>query len=999
MAHADRLQNLLAGATELPQGQRDAYLDAACAGDPVLRAEIDSLLKAHDEAGRFLADPTMAAAPAWSSAGAVSSGEPAAGKAYPGPLDEGPGTRIGPYKLLQLIGEGGFGSVFMAEQERPVQRKVALKIIKLGMDTRQVVARFEQERQALAIMDHPNIARVLDAGATDTGRPFFVMELVKGDPIVDYCDKNILGIRGRLELFAQVCAAVQHAHTKGIIHRDIKPSNILVATSDGRPSTKVIDFGIAKATAGKLTEKTLFTEHRALIGTPTYMSPEQAEGSLDIDTRTDVYSLGVLLYELLTGTTPFTSQELRSAAYGEMQRIIREVEPPKPSTRLSMQTDTIASVAAHRQTEPKQLGTMVRGELDWIVMRALEKDRQRRYETASGLAADIVRYLSGEAVSAAPPGTVYRFRKFIQRHRVAVSTGTAVAAALFIGLVAFAWQAKVARDQRDLAVAARQAEAEQRQQAETARAEAHRQELEAKRQAATADAVARFQTDMMAAADPSRQLGDKVTVVQVMSAAIKELDDGKLKDQPLVEAAVRVMIGKTFDGLGRSDSAEPALRRGLEIRRKELPPTDLSIASAASTLGAMLFMNNRLAEAEPLFRESLEIRRKVSPVNDPDIAQSISDLALVMLNQNKRAEAEKLFRESLAIQRATLPLDETGIANTLVNLAGMLQQQNQTVEAEQMLREAIAIQRKVLAPGNPELAFGITRLAILLQAQGKLSDAETLFREALDIRKKALPDGHPGIAYSLNTLAGILQDQNKLAEAEPLYRQSLAMRRASLPPNHPNISASLNDLSSLLRDMRKPAEAEAMVREALKISRAARPAGHPDIAAALTNLGLALTDQKKMAEAEPAFREALQIWTKSYPPGHPRIASGLLNVASVLEAQQKYAEAEEPLRELLATDRQLLPQGHSRRREGLLRLASVLRHEHKHDEAVAAYREVLSASDREPGPATAATQKVAAALAETLDVLNRRDEADAVRAKYQTDADRARTTTAPATRP
>ncbi len=344
------------GAAELAREQRAEYLDAACGGDQGLRAEVESLLKSLDDAGRFLADATIGNSGADPDAATIAGADVS--------LREQPGSRIGPYKLLQLIGEGGFGSVFMAEQEKPVSRKVALKIIKLGMDTRQVVARFEQERQALAMMDHPNIARVLDAGATETGRPFFVMELVKGDPIVEYCDKNNLSINDRLELFAQVCNAVQHAHTKGIIHRDIKPSNILVSTQDGRPHTKVIDFGIAKATAAKLTEKTLFTEHRQLIGTPEYMSPEQAEGNLDIDTRTDVYSLGVLLYELLTGTTPFSRKELRSAAYAEIQRIIREVEPPKPSTRLSSSTATIANVAAKRAVEPGRLGVIIRGELD-----------------------------------------------------------------------------------------------------------------------------------------------------------------------------------------------------------------------------------------------------------------------------------------------------------------------------------------------------------------------------------------------------------------------------------------------------------------------------------------------------------------------------------------------------------------------------------------------------------------------------------------------------------
>ncbi|HLO39747.1 MAG TPA: serine/threonine-protein kinase, partial [Phycisphaerales bacterium] len=415
MTSGDRVQNVFAGASELNREARAAYLDAACKGDTRLRAEVESLLRSHEEAGSFLAAPTADFVPA---SAAATQGAPAAIPRAESQASqaqfEGPGTRIGNYKLLQQIGEGGFGAVFMAQQEQPVQRKVALKIIKLGMDTRQVVARFEQERQALALMDHTSIAKVLDAGSTASGRPYFVMELVKGEPIVEYCDRHNLDIRSRLELFAQVCAAVQHAHTKGIIHRDIKPSNILVSMQDGRPHAKVIDFGIAKATNATLTEKTLFTEHRQLIGTPEYMSPEQAEGSLDIDTRTDIYSLGVLLYELLTGTTPFSSNELRSAAYAELQRIIREVDPPVPSTRLSRNSDTIAGIAAHRATEPRKLGLTVRGDLDWIVMKALEKDRQRRYETASSLALDIQRHMAGEAVTAAPPGAAYRVRKFVR---------------------------------------------------------------------------------------------------------------------------------------------------------------------------------------------------------------------------------------------------------------------------------------------------------------------------------------------------------------------------------------------------------------------------------------------------------------------------------------------------------------------------------------------------------------------------------------------------------
>jgi serine/threonine protein kinase len=367
------------------------------------------------------------------------------------PITEKPGTVIGPYKLLQQIGEGGMGVVYMAEQTEPVERRVALKIIKPGMDTRPVIARFEAERQALAMMDHPNIAKVHDAGTTDTGRPYFVMELVNGIPITQFCDEQRLDVRHRLELFADVCHAVQHAHQKGIIHRDIKPSNILVALYDGHPAAKVIDFGVAKATSQKLTEKTMFTQWGQIVGTLEYMSPEQAQrNQLDIDTRSDIYSLGVLLYELLTGETPFGGQRLRSAAFDEMMRVIREEEPPRPSLRLSS-SDSLASVAANRQIEPKKLSTLVHGELDWIVMKALEKDRPRRYETANGLAADVQHYLTDEPVEACPPSAVYRLKKFVRRNRAAITTASFIGVALLAGTAISTWQAIRATRAEDLA--------------------------------------------------------------------------------------------------------------------------------------------------------------------------------------------------------------------------------------------------------------------------------------------------------------------------------------------------------------------------------------------------------------------------------------------------------------------------------------------------------------------------------------------------------------------
>jgi serine/threonine protein kinase len=417
-------RDLFIAALQITPAERSAWLDRECAGDAAMRQRIDALLQAFDKAGSLLENPAADVGPTIDE-----------------PITERPGTVIGPYKLLEQIGEGGFGVVFMAEQTQPVRRKVALKVLKPGMDTRQVIARFEAERQALAIMDHPNIAKVHDGGATPSGRPYFVMELVKGVPITDFCDRNHLPPRDRLNLFLAVCQAVQHAHQKGIIHRDLKPSNILVVMQDTTPLVKVIDFGVAKALGQELTEKTLFTGFAQMVGTPLYMSPEQAgQSGLDIDTRSDIYSLGVLLYELLTGTTPFPKDRLKQAAYDEIRRIIREEEPPKPSTRLSDSGEALASISAQRQMEPAKLTKLIRGELDWIVMKALEKERNRRYETPGALAQDIERYLHDEPVRACPPSAMYRFRKFARRNKVAL----AVSAVVLVALVAVAAAGSVA---------------------------------------------------------------------------------------------------------------------------------------------------------------------------------------------------------------------------------------------------------------------------------------------------------------------------------------------------------------------------------------------------------------------------------------------------------------------------------------------------------------------------------------------------------------------------
>ncbi len=773
-------ESIFEAARQLPMPeQRAAYLDQTCAGQPELRRRVEQLLIAHEQAGTFLSEPPTSPQPTIK---------------LTLPAEEKPGEKIGHYKLLQEIGEGGCGVVWMAEQEAPVRRRVALKVIKLGMDTKQVVARFEAERQALALMDHPNIAKVLDAGATDTGRPYFVMELVRGVRITDYCDQNNLSTEQRLALFSKVCQAIQHAHQKGIIHRDIKPSNILVADHDGVPVPKVIDFGIAKATSDqRLTDKTLFTAFEQFIGTPAYMSPEQANLSgLDIDTRTDIYSLGVLLYELLTGKTPFDAKELLQAGLDEMRRTIREKEPARPSTRLStMLAGDLTTTAKHRHTDAPKLIHLVRGDLDWIVMKCLEKDRTRRYETANGLALDVQRHLSNELVTARPPSTAYRFQKLVRRNRLAFAAASAVLGSLILGLVVALW------------LYYRETQARERAGAE---------EQKAKVASAKNEESARFLKGILESVGPSVALGrDTALMREVLDKAAARVSTD-LKTQPETEAEMRATLGKVYLQLAEYEKAEAMLREALALKRQLLGAEHAETAIAMSDLGRALITRGKRDEGENLLREALELQRKVLGAEHVEVAETLGSLAWTATQQLRPEEAERLGRESLAIWQKLCSPESVEVVESLLSMAEFLRIQRKLDEAEQLVRQAERILSKQADQETPLLADAKNNLAVLLLDQSKLAEAEVLFQEVLVIQRRIYGHEHPRIALTLQNLGVAYLGQQKPVDAEASLSKALAMQLKFRDHARGDVILTAGNLAVALLHQGKRAETDQMIR-------------------------------------------------------------------------------------------------------------------------------------------------------------------------------------------
>jgi eukaryotic-like serine/threonine-protein kinase len=738
-------------ALELPPERRAAYLQDACGGDDWLRQRVEALLRAHESAEAFMDRPAV---------------ELGRETVLVKPAEQ-PGDWIGHYKLLQQIGEGGCGVVYMAEQEEPVHRRLALKVIKLGMDTKQVIARFDAERQALALMDHPNIAKVLDAGATDSGRPFFAMELVKGIKITDYCDQNSLPTNDRLDLFIKVCHAIQHAHQKGIIHRDIKPSNILVTLHDGVPVPKVIDFGIAKAAQGRLTDQTLFTAFEQFIGTPAYMSPEQAEMSgLDIDTRSDIYALGVLLYELLTGQTPFDAKDLLAAGLDAMRRTIREQEPARPSTRLStMQGADLTAIARHRKVEPPRLIHLVRGDLDWIVMKCLEKDRTRRYDTVNGLGIDVRRHLENEPVVARPPSTAYRLQKAWRRHKTAFAAGALMAAVLVAATGISVWQAVWAT----------------------------RAETLAKERLAESEAISKFLIEVFQSADPARD-GRTITVAETLNSAAKKLETD-LANQPARRAKLQATLGLTYYALGLYRDAIPLQETARDYYRAASGPENPDTVAAVHNLASSYIQAGRLDEALKLREQVLTLRRKLNGPEHPATLQAIQDLAGSYHAVGRQEEALKLQEEGLPLCRKVFGPEHADTIGAMSNLAICYDEAGRLDEALKLREQVLALRRKVLGPEHPDTLMAMNNLANSYGDTGRLGDALRLGEEALALSRKVLGPEHPDTVRAMNNLAFSFDTAGRRDEALSLREQVLVMRRKALGPAHPGTLLAMQNLA------------------------------------------------------------------------------------------------------------------------------------------------------------------------------------------------------------
>jgi eukaryotic-like serine/threonine-protein kinase len=937
--------------------ERSLYVQRACAEDPQLQMRIEAMLRLCDQEPGFLETGAEDPGGAFLLRAAC------------------PGAQIGPYKLLRKLGEGGMGSVFLAEQTQPVQRTVAIKLVKPGIDSRRVLARFEAERRALALMDHPNIAKVLDVGAADS-RPYFVMEVVEGTPITQYADQHRLTPRERLELFIPICQAVQHAHQKGIIHRDLKPSNVLIAWCDGKAVPKIIDFGVAKAVGAGLAEWAELTEFDSVVGTLEYMSPEQAEpGQADIDTRSDIYSLGALLYELLTGTTPLQPKRLKGAALLELLRIVREEEPPRPSTRLSA-TDELPSIAANRRLEPTRLRGALRGDLDWIVMKCLEKNRSRRFVTASELARDLERYLHDEPVEARPPSAVYQLRKFARRNRRLLATSAAFLFLLLLGAAACAWQAVRATDaeglarenerqalaERDAKELARQAAAAQSLHAQTQQNRAEAAEALAKNQleravaekkradveAAITTAINAFlQRDLLGQADIANQDASdernrNITVRELLDRAAREIDS-KFKGQEVTEAAIRLTLGQAYGALADYPQAQKHLQRSLDLRQQMLGASHLDTLQAMNGLGVVYLHWDKCDEAESLFKAVLAAFGSKPGANHLDALITMQNLALLHQKLGRYAEAELLFKQALEGLESQLGSDDRKTLIAMGNLAGLYQVRGRFEQAERLCKAVLDLRRAKLGGDHPDTLLSIEHLAKLKRERGHYEEAEVLYKEVLKLRHAKLGADHASTLTTLHGLVLVYAHRGRFDLAEPLAKQVLEARRARDGNDHVETLNSVSTLGQIYKGMGNYAQAEPLLKQVLEGKRALLSAEHQSTLASMNHLAALYLVCRRYDEAEPLLQEARRGCDAKLGADHPLTLLCTYNLAVLWMGCGRCKEAEQLYNQVYEVRLAILGADHPDTISSLNSLALVHNALGEYDLAEPIFKEVLRA--------------------------------------------------------
>jgi serine/threonine-protein kinase len=908
----ERLARIFEEAVEHPAAERAAFLDEACAGQADLRAEVESLLSAHERAGDFLDRLDT------SGAAALAGGE------SPSPSPDG--GRVGPFRLIRELGRGGMGVVYLAERvEGGFEQRAAIKLLKRGMDTDAIQRRFLRERQILAGLEHVSVARLIDGGVSEDGRPYFAMEHVDGQTLVEYCDRRRLGVDERLRLFEEACRAVQHAHANLVVHRDLKPSNMLV-TRDGH--LKLLDFGIAKLLVGDDdASATALTQAGTRLLTPEYAAPEQVRGQ-PVTTATDVYALGVVLYELLTGQLPYGTEKRGPL---EMAQAVCEVEPRIPSAVT---------------TDRRRLARRLRGDLDTVALKALSKEPSRRYASAEALAEDVRRHLAGYPVQARRDTLPYVVAKFVRRHRVGVAAASLATLSLVLGLVGTTWQARAAARERD-----------------RARAEAER-----------AETVKEFLVGLFRAADPTESQGEAVTARELLDRGTERIER-ELAGHPSLQAELFDTVANISQSLGRYDRARALGERAVARTREAYGAEDPRVAEVMDTLGWGLHASGDYAAAEDVARQALALRRRVLEADSPDLATSIELLGVVMRERAKLADAEALHRESLDIRQRRLGPDHPRTALSLSNLGNVLYMKGDYAEAARQQREAVRIQRKALGERHASVATSLVSLGAALMQDGDLAGAEAAHREALDIRRQLYGERHPWVSESLRHLAAALIAKGEFAGAEALLREALVLDRALKGEEHRDVALVQTSLGQVLAQQARFAEAGPLFTQAAVLQRKVSGREHPLVARTLERHASALVDEGRGGEALPLVDECLAINRAAYGAEHPVVAAALGTAARARAQLGRLDEAEALFRQAVAIQRRVRPGPHASTVELLMGLGETLLRHGRAAEAEALLREALGQAEATLPPSHWRRGEVESLLGDCLLRLGRAAEA------------------------